>query len=266
MTRLSDKPTSTGTPESQSDGLPPHAAALRPEIDPVVAQFPVNWALYLASAIYARDYGPENSARRTCGNLVIHEFTRALATFPEASRERVYLARILNIAVDLAIGIRTKKEIRASRLEDALQDRDLHYHRMVKAERWQGLLRMAMKLLLLSGFGYAFARTIIVTDGAGRMTPADEKWASAAFGMGFALIATYVRSWIIDRRIGALFRKHDQEARAAHREYQRTVTREYRWATDEAIDAWERMAGVKPELNTAAILSLMAPEDDDIPE
>jgi len=252
-------------PLPHAGGLPAQAAAPTREIDPIVAQYPVNWAIYLASAIYARDYGPENSARRTCGNLVIHEFTRALANFPEGSRERIYLARILNIAVDLTIGIRTKKEIRASRLEDAQQDRDLHYHRMVKAERWQGLLRLAAKLLLLSGFGYAIARTILSSDAPDQATQANEKWASAAFGMGFALIATYVRTWIVDRRIGALFRKHDQEARVAHQEYQRTVTREYRWAADEAIDAWERMSGVKPELNTAAILSLMAPEDDDIP-
>jgi len=231
-------------------------------IDPRIAQFPVNWVIYLGSAIYARDYSPDKAARRACGELVVAEFERSLKSFPETSIERVYMSRILNVAVDLAIGIRTKKEIRASRLEDATQNRDLHYQRLVKAERWQGVLRLAAKLLLLSGFGYAVARAVINLKTGDPVNDTNEKWASAAFGMGFALVATYVRSWIIDRRIGNLFRTHDDECRIAHVNYQRSVTREYKWAADEAIDAWERMTGQRPEISTAAMLALLCPQVD----
>lgn len=231
-------------------------------LEPRISQFPVNWAIYLGSAIYARDYSPDKAARRACGEAVVQEFQQVLQTFPVASGERVYLTRILNIAVDLAIGIRTKKEIRAARLEDATKNRDLHYQRMVKAERWQGVLRLAAKLMLLSGFGYAIARAVIKSDAGDPQTTANENWASAAFGMGFALVATYVRSWVIDRRIGNLFRTHDDECRIAHADYQRSVTREYKWAADEAIDAWERMTGRRPEMNTAAMLALLCPQVD----
>lgn len=245
-----------------ADSADPNNAAVR-AIDPRIAQFPVNWAIYLGSAIYARDYSPDKAARRACGEVVVQEFQQALRSFPESSSERLYLTRIMNVAVDLAIGIRTKKEIRAARLEDATKNRDLHYQRMVKAERWQGVLRLAAKLLLLSGFGYAVARTILLKAESGEpMSAANENWASAAFGMGFALVATYVRSWVIDRQIGKLFRNHDDECRIAHVDYQRSVTREYRWAADEAIDAWERMTGRRPEMNTAAMLALQCPHVD----
>ncbi len=231
-------------------------------LDPRINQFPVNWAIYLGSAIYARDYSPDKAARRACGEAVVQEYQQVLQSFPASSAERVYLTRILNIAVDLAIGIRTKKEIRASRLEDATKNRDLHYQRMVKAERWQGVLRLAAKLMLLSGFGYAIARAVLNADGGDAQGTLNDNWASAAFGMGFALVATYVRSWVIDRRIGTLFRTHDDECRIAHTDYQRSVTREYRWAADEAIDAWERMTGRRPEMNTAAMLALLCPQVD----
>ena len=231
-------------------------------LDPRMHQFPVNWAIYLGSAIYARDYSPDKAARRACGEIIVQEYQQALRSFPEAGAERVYLSRILNVAVDLAIGIRTKKEIRASRLEDATKNRDLHYQRLVKAERWQGVLRLAAKLLLLSGFGYAIAQTVLKADVGDRLSKGNENWASAAFGMGFALVATYVRSWVIDRQIGKLFRTHDDECRIAHTDYQRSVTREYKWAADEAIDAWERMTGRRPEMNTAAMLALLCPQVD----
>jgi len=231
-------------------------------VDPRIAQYPVNWAIYLGSAIYARDYSPDNAARRSCGEVVVQEFQRALHSFGETTPERVYMSRILNVAVDLAIGIRTKKEIRASRLEDATQNRDLHYQRLVKAERWQGVLRLAAKLLLLSGFGYAVARAVLKSDASDPLSKGNENWASAAFGMGFALVATYVRSWVIDRKIGRLFRTHDDECRIAHADYQRSVTREYKWAADEAIDAWERMTGSRPEISTAALLALLCPQVD----
>jgi len=231
-------------------------------VDPRIAQFPVNWAIYLGSAIYARDYSPDKAARRACGELVVQEFQQSLRSFPEISPERVYLSRILNVAVDLAVGIRTKKEIRASRLDDATKNRDLHYQRLVKAERWQGVLRLAAKLMLLSGFGYAVARAILKSEASDPLSSANENWASAAFCMGFALVATYVRSWVIDRRIGRLFRTHDDECRIAHTDYQRSVTREYKWAADEAIDAWERMTGRRPEMNTAAMLALLCPQVD----
>lgn len=239
-----------------------HPDGIVPVVDPRIGQFPVNWAIYLGSAIYARDYSPDKAARRACGDLVVQEFQQALQSFPQASAERVYLSRILNIAVDLAIGIRTKKEIRAARLEDATKNRDLHYQRLVRAERWQGVLRLAAKLILLSGFGYAIARAVIQSNAADPTSKANENWASAAFGMGFALVATYVRSWVIDRQIGKLFRTHDDECRVAHADYQRSVTREYKWAADEAIDAWERMTGRRPEMNTAAMLALLCPQVD----
>lgn len=244
-----------------ADSAAPNNAAVR-AVDPRIAQFPVNWAIYLGSAIYARDYSPDKAARRACGDVVVQEFHQALKSFPESSAERLYLARIMNIAVDLAIGIRTKKEIRAARLEDATKNRDLHYQRMVKAERWQGVLRLAAKMLLLSGFGYAIARAVLKSDMGDPTAKANEDWTSAAFGMGFALVATYVRTWLIDRQIGRLFRTHDDECRIAHVDYQRSVTREYRWAADEAIDAWERMTGRRPEMNTAAMLALLCPQVD----
>lgn len=241
---------------------PVASPAVFPTLNPRIAQFPVNWAVYLGSAIYARDYSPDKAARRACGEVVVQEFQQALQSFQACSAERVYMTRIMNVAVDLAIGIRTKKEIRAARLEDATQNRDLHYQRMVKAERWQGVLRLAAKLILLSGFGYAITQVVIKSDAADPMSKANENWASAAFGMGFALVATYVRSWVIDRQIGKLFRNHDDECRVAHADYQRAVTREYRWAADEAIDAWERMTGRRPEMNTAAMLALQCPQVD----
>lgn len=244
-----------------ADNAPNPSAEAR-ALDPRIGQFPVNWAIYLGSAIYARDYSPDKAARRACGEIVVQEFQQVVKSFAECSAERIYLCRILNVAVDLAIGIRTKKEIRAARLEAAIKDRDLHYQRLVKAERWQGVLRMAAKLLLLSGFGYAIARAVLNFDAGDPSAGANEKWASAAFGLGFALMATYLRSWVIDRRIGKLFRTHDDECRIAHADYQRSVTREYKWAADEAIDAWERMSGRRPEMNTAAMLALLCPQVD----
>jgi hypothetical protein len=231
--------------------------------DPRIAQFPINWAIYLGLAIYNRDYSLSDSGRRASGSLVIEEFHRSIASFPHDSLERVYLTRILMISVDLAHGIRTKKEIREARLDDATRDRDMHYQRLVKAERWQGLLKLALKLLLLSGFGFAIAKTFLSTRPDDPARQVNEGWASTAFGLGFALLATYIRSWMIDRKIGNLFKRHDREAHIAEMAYQRTVRREYQWAADEAIHAWECMTGCRPNTNTAALMSLMSPEIDD---
>lgn len=233
-------------------------------LDLRINQYPVNWAIYLSSAIHGRDHAPAGSVRSECGALVLSEFTAAIGSFPPQSGERAYLTRLLMIALDLAAGIRTKKEIRATCLEDALKNRELHYQRLVNAERWQGVLRLGFKLVILSGFGFVVAKAFLSTTTMDAPNAPHPGWASAAFGLGFALLATYIRSWAIDRKISRLFRDHDRDAHAAQREYQRTVRREYQWASEEAADAWTCLTGSKPNFQTAALLSLLAPDDDTV--
>ncbi|MDD4889001.1 MAG: hypothetical protein PHU85_03655 [Phycisphaerae bacterium] len=211
--------------------------------------------LNLGTALYVQDDPTEGEATRQAARDFTRHFHELIESVPTASPECVYLGKILAAAVSLSSGIKRRRETRAKMESAAAQKMRNMSGRLLQLEWRRMLLNLALRLVLLAGFGYFFAEAFFPSMK--HMQNVEGRTASIATALGVALLGLLVRSLVITYRVGVITRQYTNALDHAKAEYIASARKEYAWAADYACTAWREFTGREPEVLAQNIMVLM---------
>jgi hypothetical protein len=199
----------------------------------------------------------ENEVLRQSAREVVRVYEEFTVQFQSGTREWWYCARVRGAANSLARGIARRKKTHAERVAAAEQEKASMVARLSESERWWGLLKGGIRLLLLGGFSYALVRAIFAVPRiAEQRAGLQEQYASIATALAIALIGSFLRWRLMMRRILGVFRAYAQALSDANDEYARSVLIEYRFTAESAVQAYEQLTGHKSPV-TAGLNNLL---------
>jgi hypothetical protein len=194
---------------------------------------------------------------RQSAQEVVRVYEEFANQFESGTKEWWYCARVRGAANSLARGIARRKKTHAERVAAAEQEKNNMIARLLESERWWGLLKGGVRLLLLGGFSYALVRAIFtVPHIAQQTTGLQEQYASVATALAVALIGSFVRWRLMMRRILRVFRTYANALSEANDEYAESVLAEYRFTAESAVQAYELLTGHKSPV-TAGLNNLL---------
>jgi len=239
------------------------------QLDGRILSVSPNLAIEWGYNLYIAQVLPDGSETRKSALKAIAEMEATVATFPEGSRERLYLTSLRMAANSFALGVERRKRSRSDSLDTAMQEKEEAIKRCTRDTRRGGLLAAGFKLLLLGGLIFCAVRMVYNMPSVTAQTQgAEANTLSMCSALGLALIGAYVKAWFTDRKMVRLFKVYDKKVKDANEKYAEEVVFEYRLAAQTAETAWRGLTDV-PAPMTRAFESLLlgvikgyCPEDD----
>jgi hypothetical protein len=199
----------------------------------------------------------EKPLLRQSASEVVQVYEQFIAQFEKGSKEWWYCSRVRGAANSLARGIARRRKTHTERIAAAEQEKADMIARLSETERWWGLLKGGIRLLLLGGFSYAIVRAIFTLPRLAQQTTGlHEQYAAIATALAIALIGSFIRWRIMLRRMFRVFRIYAQAISDANEEYSKSALVEYRFAAESAVQAYEQLTGHKSPV-TAGLNNLL---------
>ncbi len=231
-------------------------------VTPIVA-IEVGYNLYLTEVLDPTKMSWKSAAK------AVDEFNGLAESFTPHGPERIYLMTLRLAANSFAQGILRRKRTLNEKLAAAKQEKEASVKRFSKGQGMGGFLIQGGKLLAVGGFLFALAQALVDLPMFQKLgsTENGASFSSLATAIGFTMLGGWVKSWMTDRKIFKLFRKYDEDFRAAHGEYVHEVVSEYRLSAQTAEHAWFLLTGTASPSTGAfenllmGVIQIYEPED-----
>lgn len=230
------------------------------QLDERIWSLPPHTAISYGYTIYRAYTRKKGSCGRRQAKQVVRDMETLMGSFPLDSPEGRYLLTVRQAAISFANGIRRSKQQQCAKLR-AAKAYSQQFRDKNKRENWLGsALSTGGKLLLAAGFTMAIVKALLLTPLLGAPDPSvrhlDPQYVSLSLALGTALVCTYVRGWMQDRKIGRVLENYEKKTAAAYKEYVKDVIAEYRFSAHEAQTAWTTMTQ-RPAPTTPAFDDLL---------
>lgn len=214
--------------------------------------------LPLGTALVVCDDPNEKKAIRMASKAVIDRFYKLLVSVPACSKEGIYLSKILAATVRMASGIQRRRATRRIMEELAERQRKQQSGRYIHTEWWKAGVRIAIRMLLLAGFGYFFAEAFF--PGMKSMANVEGSSASVTTALAVTFIGLCLRSAGISLFLNKVMNQYTEAMRTAKEEYLEAARKEYRWAAEASVTAWKEFTGRDPDILSESITELIIAE------
>lgn len=214
----------------------------RGPIDQRILSISPNLAIEWGYNLYLAEVLEPTSETRMSAVKAVREIEALIETFPEGSRERLYLTTLRLAANSFAQGVERRKRSRIDALDSAKQAKESGIKRCTRDTRRGGLLSGGFKLILMGGFIFSVVRVIAGLPSVSQANVGvDAHYVSICTALGIALIGAYIKAWWTDRKLVSIFREYDRKVESANEKYADEVVNEYRFAAQTAETAWHRL-------------------------
>lgn len=226
------------TPLAHTDGQPVRERSISArDISPIIA-IEAGYNLYLA------EQSAPDSVIQQSAQVAVNNFHLLLEQFDPVSPEGIYCLQLRMASNSLARGIERRKRMQNDMHRAAVEEKDTAIRKFAQTESWFGILKGAIQILSLGGFGYALVHAIFEIPKLTEHTQGmREDFAAATTALGIALIGSFFKAKFITRRLFKAFDKYDQAKHRANNEYSQTVRSEYLFAAETANNAWQNYTG-----------------------
>lgn len=206
--------------------------------------------------MFLAEWCPQPMLRKSASE-VVQVYEKFVAQFPEGTSEWWYCSRARGAANSLARGIARRKKTHSERIAAAEQEKADMIARLAGSERWWGLLKGSLRLLMLGGFSYALVRALFLMPKiANEARGLQEEYAAIATALAIALIGSFLRWRLMMQRMFRVFRRYAMAISEADNEYANSVLSEYRFTAESAVHAYEQLTGHKSPV-TAGLNNLL---------
>lgn len=221
-------------------------------MDRVVLSVTPNVVVEWGFNLFLADTGRDGSEIRASAKKAVRDLETALSTVRPDSPSGIYITVVRMAASGFARGIERRKRDLMERKEAVRQAKDERVERLGRNQRFGGLLRGGVHLLLVGGFAYAVVRgTFQLPRLREHYGGLSEEYVSLASALGAGLIGSFFRDWWIQRELVRLFRNFEAAIERANREYVDSVVAEYQLAAETAANAWHQLTGEPPPVTPA---------------
>ena len=216
------------------------------------ALYTPSWVIELGNCLYVADKGEEPVSRDQALRSV-DGYKGYRAGFRQPSPERVYLEKLLHIAVSVAHGKRRRKEEYNDELDRLKQGHDLSVQQLLERDKRYGEWLDAWLPKMLS-FGGGFCITQAVYDVTVKSFGIDGPsvdgigfWLSGGVATGFPSVLKGAHKWKFYRDLKGMENEYAKGRGKLREALKLSVREEYRMAIRRAQDAWRESFGALPE-------------------